>query len=202
MGLFDGFLGPVLGGAIGLVSNAKTNAAQRDAAADANAFTATQLQKRHQWEVADLKAAGLNPILSAGGTPSIGSSAKADVESSGEAISRSVSSALAAKALQSQIDLNQAQTTKNYEEARFANRNTEVAFQTQKSKELENFLLAGTIPASLASAKNVATEQNTWLNRVLRPRSKAFADTVGDFTGAIGNVFRGQTSRSNVTYGK
>lgn len=28
------------------------------------------MQRRHQWEAADLKAAGLNPILSAGGTPS------------------------------------------------------------------------------------------------------------------------------------
>lgn len=31
------------------------------------------MQKRHQWEVADLRAAGLNPILSAGGAPSMAS---------------------------------------------------------------------------------------------------------------------------------
>lgn len=38
------------------------------------AFTKIMMQKRHQWEVQDLIKAGLNPILSAHGTPSMGSS--------------------------------------------------------------------------------------------------------------------------------
>lgn len=35
--------------------------------------TKRMMQKRHQWEVADLKKAGINPIYTAGGTPSMGS---------------------------------------------------------------------------------------------------------------------------------
>lgn len=35
--------------------------------------TKRMMQKRHQWEVKDLRAAGLNPILSAGSAPSMGS---------------------------------------------------------------------------------------------------------------------------------
>lgn len=35
--------------------------------------TKRMMQRRHQWEVADLRAAGLNPILSAGAAPSMGS---------------------------------------------------------------------------------------------------------------------------------
>jgi hypothetical protein len=47
-------------------------------AAQANAYTTEQLKNRHQWEVADLRKAGLNPILSAmKGAPSIGGSAQA-----------------------------------------------------------------------------------------------------------------------------
>lgn len=42
-------------------------------------FTKKMMKSRHQWEVGDLRKAGLNPILSAGGTPSMGSSAMAQI---------------------------------------------------------------------------------------------------------------------------
>lgn len=38
------------------------------------AFSREQMQNAHQWEVADLRAAGLNPILSAGGSGAKGGS--------------------------------------------------------------------------------------------------------------------------------
>lgn len=38
----------------------------------------SMMKQKHQWEVNDLKAAGLNPILSAGGSPSLGSAPPAE----------------------------------------------------------------------------------------------------------------------------
>ena len=75
MGFFS-VAAPIVGSIIG---SKLTNSAAKSAANNANAFTELQLKNRHQWEVADLKKAGLNPILSAGGTPSIGGSSTAAV---------------------------------------------------------------------------------------------------------------------------
>lgn len=59
-------------------SNASSAIAfNREEAEKNRAFQLSAFQNRHQWEVADLKAAGLNPILSAGGQPPIPSGSSA-----------------------------------------------------------------------------------------------------------------------------
>lgn len=103
-------IGELIGAGAGLIANSMDNKASAKAAAKANDFTQLMMQKRHQWEVDDLRDAGLNPILSANAAPSMGSSAKADVHSSSEAISRGVSSALSAKLIKSQIQNLQSQS--------------------------------------------------------------------------------------------
>lgn len=71
--------GELLGGLFGSSSAKKQNKAAIAAQEAANAFTEKQLQNRHQWEVDDLRKAGLNPILSAHAAPSIGGSSAAPV---------------------------------------------------------------------------------------------------------------------------
>ena len=61
MGFFDGFVGSALGVVGGLFGNS-SSAKEAEKSRNASAYAA---QHSHQWEVADLKAAGLNPILSA-----------------------------------------------------------------------------------------------------------------------------------------
>lgn len=102
MGL-GSIVGSIAGGVLGLAGNKIDNSASSSAAKKANEFTEKEMKNRHQWETEDLQKAGLNRILSANGTPSIGSAAKADVHSSSEAINRGISTALQSQLVKSQI---------------------------------------------------------------------------------------------------
>lgn len=58
-----------LGGVLGLLGGRERNEAQADQAASANAFSAQQYATRYQTTVADMKAAGINPMLAYGSGP-------------------------------------------------------------------------------------------------------------------------------------
>lgn len=91
MGMFDSFskiatsVGlPILGGATSLLGGFLGNEASAKEAAKNRKFQAQQSATAHQREVADLRAAGLNPILSATGgsgasTPSGSTATQSDV---------------------------------------------------------------------------------------------------------------------------
>lgn len=83
MGIFSAISG-LVGSALGSSASKRTDRASAVAAAKANEFTEKQLKNKHQWEVQDLKSAGLNPILSAHGSGAIGSSAMAKVTDKSE----------------------------------------------------------------------------------------------------------------------
>lgn len=71
------FIGSIIGAATSLIGGDKANKSSAKEAEKSRLHSNEQMQNRHRWEVNDLRKAGLNPVLSAGGTPSVGSSAMA-----------------------------------------------------------------------------------------------------------------------------
>ena len=131
------------------------NKGSQQASQDANAFTTEQLQNRHQWEVADLKQAGLNPVLSAGGTPSIGGSSTADYA---DPIAGGVSSAMQALQL--------SETVKNMrEDTELKKRQQETADATSENQRAQ--ARANNAAAALTNTSNIQKGALTPLYQVL-----------------------------------
>ncbi|AXL15248.1 DNA pilot protein [Microviridae sp.] len=113
-------LGQLGGGLIEGVFNAKSASKNR-------AFQASQSGSAHQREVADLKAAGLNPILSSRyGGSSTGPGSAASIRNPAANLPAALSTAIQAKRVKAEISNLDAQTALNAEKI-----NTEQAVQAQ-----------------------------------------------------------------------
>lgn len=115
--ILSGVAGSLISGGLNYLGASTANRKARDLADAQMYFQRVMRDTQHQAEVADLKAAGLNPVLSAthgGAAVPGGASAPVVNELSGvgEAAEGIVSSALAVKAAREQIALLQAQKKK------------------------------------------------------------------------------------------
>lgn len=100
---------PLIGAGIGYLATRSSNAAAAREAQKNRDFQERMSSTAHAREVADLRSAGLNPILSASRGASTPGGATADVRDAGEGISRGIASALAIRQAKAQADLTESQ---------------------------------------------------------------------------------------------
>lgn len=199
MGFFSDIGSALVGGVFGLAGSAKEAASAKKAADNANLFTKEQLQNRHQWQVADLRKAGLNPVLSAGGTPSIGGSAQAQVPDYGGNMSRGVSSGLDVARVKAEID--------NIKQDTAVKKQTEALVNDQQQKTIWDTLLTQMTTEGIR-ADNVlklldADIYGSNTGKALRYGEKGggiikdFGIGVGSSAGGIANTMRKPTTVNN-----
>lgn len=175
--------GSLLGGLFGGSSAKKQNKAAIQAQERANQFTRDMMQNRHQWEVSDLKAAGLNPILSAGGTPSMGGSSAAQVVNEGTALTdaanragSSIGQARNLQLLRDQLKLQNSQIVAQTNSAEADARNKDAQTRlTDLTTQLDQVFgpyqrVMGMLPAGVAGAAAAAGVGKMALDKLGKPR--------------------------------
>lgn len=206
----------LLGGIGGAINNASNARAVKEANEAQMHFQERMSSTAHQREVADLKAAGLNPILSGmGGSGAAMATGSANAPVMEDALGKGVSSALdmarykkELKATDSTIALNKVQekTQETTQQANVASA-TQAAASTQKLKEeakgvtINNAAAAAQLPAIRSQAKaDKATADFNQKAATYDSFMKRALDAVGGLGSAINKIFRGGGPKINNEY--
>lgn len=172
MGFLDGGVGGLISGGLSLAGNLLARDDARRSQSRQMEFQERMSSTAHQREVADLRAAGLNPILSAGGGgASSPSGADMQIQTATEGV---VSSALDAKRARAEIELAKERTRTERSQQSFLGAQAESAWRTALRSDEEIKLLRNEVKRSdnMAYVEGLHPKVSgwlDWLNRRILP---------------------------------
>lgn len=173
--------------ALGLYSSSKAWRRQRES-----------MQNQHQWEVEDLKKAGLNPILSATGSSVSGGFSSPYVSGSlGQSASAMESSSSVKEQAETARELSKSEIEKQRAEIELLAENKKSAvlnqsvLENQAAREFEQARLAGHQATSAAYAAELKSKELDYWNKHPNVFAGMMGSSVKGVSGALGMITEG-----------
>lgn len=155
MGIFDGLVGSVISGGASLFGGLLGNDASAKEAKKNRQWQEMMSNTAHQREVADLKAAGLNPILSANGGAS---SPPGSMATQSDPVTPAVNSALKGSLAKEQLNNLKADTAKKGAEAATQYVQQDLLSQQAQSAANANYITENSFDFTLKKNKHEAAK--------------------------------------------
>lgn len=166
---FGAIAGGLIGGAFGLGGALLQNSASASAARDQMRFQERMFKNRYQYQMADMRAAGLNPMLSYSSSPPAAPAGAMYqpvnvAEPAQKGIETAVTSGLAAFRLKSEVQKMEAETKKAQADAVKAEADAGLTRQQTKSEPIRRWLMES--QADQASSAADLTDQNRKVRQI------------------------------------
>lgn len=158
---FLGGLGEGIGaGGIGLIGGLFQNDANKEAGTTQRRWSEEMAKKMHQFEVQDLKKAGLNPILSANKGAQVNNTSAPHME---DALGKGVTSAMDSLRLKKDMELAGTQNTLNAAQALATAETAKREGATAKQIGAQTKLLEATMPNQIKKSMTEGEQANEYL---------------------------------------